>query len=88
LKEFEQEVSTTFSLKGFQEIGKVYTKKINDRFYEKATGEYKESKRDIWLIETDGIALSKVLTVDHVDHTRTTSNSCIEIFNVLGIEAA
>jgi len=40
------------------------------------------------LIETDGIALGKVLTVEHVDHTRTLSNSVIEVFNVLGIEAA
>lgn len=40
------------------------------------------------MIETDGIALGKVLTVEHVDHTWTLSNSVIEVFNVLGIEAA
>jgi len=30
LKEFEQKVSVDLTLKGFPEISKVYTKKIND----------------------------------------------------------
>lgn len=75
------------TLKGFNEIAKVYTKKINDWYYT-ADGQISETKKDNWLIETDGIALGKVLTVEHVDHTRTLSNSVIEVFNVLGIEAA
>ena len=41
-----------------------------------------------WIIETDGINLRKVLTVDGVDPIRTTSNNCVEILEVLGIEAA
>ena len=88
LKEFEQKVSVDLTLKGFPEISKVYTKKIHDWFYDPHTGKYDETKRDNWLIETDGIALGKVLTVEHVDHTWTLSNSVIEVFNVLGIEAA
>lgn len=41
-----------------------------------------------WIIETDGVALKKVLPVSKVDHTRTTSNDVIEILTVLGVEAA
>ena len=40
-----------------------------------------------FIIETDGIALSKVLTIEGVDATKTTSNSVYEILQVLGIEA-
>lgn len=77
------------SLKGFKEIAKVYTKLISDKVYNPANGSLEETKGKVnWLIETDGIALSWVLTLDNVDHTKTSSNSVIEIFNVLGIEAA
>jgi DNA-directed RNA polymerase II subunit RPB1 len=41
-----------------------------------------------WVVETDGINLKKVLTVDGVDPIRTTSNNCVEVLEVLGIEAA
>ena len=43
---------------------------------------------DSWIIETDGDGLNKVLAVDKVDHTRTTSNSVREVLRVLGVEAA
>jgi DNA-directed RNA polymerase II subunit RPB1 len=47
------------------------------------TDEYKE-----WVLETDGTNLKQVMCLDGVDFTRTYSNNCVEIFNVLGIEAA
>jgi DNA-directed RNA polymerase II subunit RPB1 len=40
------------------------------------------------MVETDGVALGKVLTYDKVDFKRTISNDIIEILRVLGIEAA
>ncbi|VDM61987.1 unnamed protein product, partial [Angiostrongylus costaricensis] len=40
-----------------------------------------------WLLETDGTALLKVLSEQHIDPVRTTSNDICEIFEVLGIEA-
>jgi DNA-directed RNA polymerase II subunit RPB1 len=39
------------------------------------------------VIESDGVALQKVMAVEGVDFTRTISNSIIEILQVLGIEA-
>ncbi len=41
-----------------------------------------------WVVETDGVALKKVLPVNKVDYTRTPSNEVIEILTVLGVEAA
>lgn len=87
-KEFESELYQNLSLSGFPEIKKVYTKMIAEKKYNDQTGAYEETKRIHWNIETDGVALAKVLAVEDVDHRRTTSNSVIEIFNVLGIEAA
>lgn len=39
------------------------------------------------MLETDGVALQKILPVKRVDHKRTISNDVCEIFSVLGIEA-
>ncbi|TDL13754.1 beta and beta-prime subunits of DNA dependent RNA-polymerase [Rickenella mellea] len=41
-----------------------------------------------WVLETDGVNLKTVMCINGVDWRRTYSNSCVEIFNVLGIEAA
>ena len=41
-----------------------------------------------YVIYTEGSNLEKVLEQEHVDKTRTTTNSIMEIFEVLGIEAA
>jgi DNA-directed RNA polymerase subunit A" len=41
-----------------------------------------------YVIYTEGSNLEKVLEVDNVDRSRTTTNSIMEIFEVLGIEAA
>ena len=40
------------------------------------------------MLETDGSNLKPILALDLVDHTRTTTNNCVELFEVLGIEAA
>jgi len=40
------------------------------------------------MIETDGVALSKIFPVDMVDFTKTYSNDIIEVKDTLGIEAA
>lgn len=40
------------------------------------------------MIETDGSALAKILTIPMVDATRTVSNDTTEVLQVLGVEAA
>jgi DNA-directed RNA polymerase II subunit RPB1 len=42
---------------------------------------------DNWLVETDGVALQKVLGAKKIDFKRTISNDILEILKVLGIEA-
>jgi DNA-directed RNA polymerase II subunit RPB1 len=41
-----------------------------------------------WVLETDSVNQRTVMCIDGGDFTKTYSNSCLEIFNVLGIEAA
>ena len=75
------------AIKGLLEISKVtFTKHIESE-YDGKTGQYKQSD-DNWIIETDGVALQKILTFLKVDHRSTVSNDCLEIKHVLGIEAA
>lgn len=78
------------TLRGFEKITKVsFSKSGNDSkrwYYDKETGAYKEDK-DNWIIETDGVDLANVLSLEGIDAKRTTSNSITEILVVLGIEA-
>ena len=95
LKGFENKVINELTIKGFPEIKKVYLNKWKGCTYSKETGgiesvndKKKESGHEKQVIKTDGCALMKVMTVPSVDHTKVTSNDVIEIFEVLGIEAA
>jgi DNA-directed RNA polymerase II subunit RPB1 len=56
--------------------------------YNKAGFEADGSIQMEWVLETEGINLKAAIGIDGVDYKRTYSNSCVEIFNVLGIEAA
>jgi len=72
-------------LRGVKKIEKVILRKIKDNIVEKS-GSYK--KEEIWVLDTIGTNLLEVLGLDYVDSKRTISNDIIEIFNVLGVEAA
>ena len=91
LKRAEDTLLHTLTLKGFPEITKVaYSKEApqsKEPRWDPVTGAHSVSSEN-WTIETDGVALKKVLAVGKVDHTRTTSNDVIEILTVLGVEAA
>ncbi|MDP2439111.1 MAG: DNA-directed RNA polymerase subunit A' [archaeon] len=41
-----------------------------------------------WILETEGVALLKILSTDKVDYTRSSCNDINEVLAVLGIEAA
>jgi DNA-directed RNA polymerase II subunit RPB1 len=86
LKEFEDKVLNELALKGVHEVSKVTFTKYNENELNAETGEFVITK-DNYMVETDGVALSKVLTYEKVDHKRTISNDIIEILKVLGIEA-
>ncbi len=62
-----------------------FTKYIDHKF-DPDSGKHVLMK-DVYLIETDGVALMKILDYEKVDYKRTISNDIIEILKVLGIEA-
>ena len=91
LRELADQILNKITLRGFDKISKVfYTQSSSDckrSVYDPDTGGMKTIK-DCWLIETDGVDLQRVFSIEGVDATRTTSNHIIEILQVLGIEAA
>jgi DNA-directed RNA polymerase II subunit RPB1 len=58
-----------------------------DNSFDPLSGKLKMSD-DNWVIETDGVALQQIISLEKVDSTRTVSNDNTEIARVLGIEAA
>lgn len=87
LKEFLENIFKDMTIKGYIEISKVtFTKHIESQ-YSQASGKFEQTD-DNWIIETDGVFLRRILTIDRVDHRKTQSNDCLEIQQVLGIEAA
>ena len=87
LKENMDKLLTEMTLKGFPEITKVSFSKSNEIEYDPNTGKENTTK-DNWMIETDGVALQKVMGCsDEIDYKRTASNDIQEILRVLGIEA-
>ena len=85
LKNFQEQLLHNIVLRGIKGINKVTVRKIVDNVVEE-NGEYK--KQDIWVLDTVGTNLIDVLGIDYIDTTKTVSNDIVEIYNVLGIEAA
>jgi DNA-directed RNA polymerase beta' subunit len=85
LKNFQDTLLNNIVLRGVKNIDKVILRKIKDNLVEKS-GAY--IKKDIWVLDTIGTNMLDVLGLDYIDPSRTYSNDIIEIFNVLGMEAA
>ena len=85
LKNFQDHLLQKVVLRGIEGITKVILRKVLDNVVE-TNGVYK--KQDIWVLDTIGTNLLDVLGLDYIDNTRTISNDIVEIYNVLGIEAA
>ena len=85
LKNFQDQLLQNIVLRGIKGINKVILRKIKDNVVENS-GVYK--KEDIWVLDTVGTNMMDILALDYIDSTRTFSNDIVEIFHVLGIEAA
>ena len=85
LKNFQDQLLDGIVLRGVKHINKVILRKVKDNLVEKG-GAFK--KEEIWVLDTIGTNLLGVLGLDYIDSRRTISNDIVEIFNVLGIEAA
>jgi DNA-directed RNA polymerase II subunit RPB1 len=85
LKNFQDQLLQNVVLRGVKGIKKVIVRKIKDNVVEN-NGLYKN--KEIWVLDTIGTNLLDILGLDYIDYKRTFSNSIVEIYNVLGIEAA
>ena len=85
LKSFQDQLLQNIVLRGIKGINKVIMRKIKDNVVE-TSGVFK--KQDIWVLDTVGTNMMSVLALDYIDANRTISNDIVEVFNVLGIEAA
>jgi len=85
LKNFQDQLLDNIVIRGVKKIGKVILRKIKDNITE-VNGTYK--KQDIWVLDTIGTNLLDILALDFIDTNRTFSNDIVEIYGVLGIEAA
>jgi DNA-directed RNA polymerase II subunit RPB1 len=85
LKNMQDVILTSIVLRGVNNIDKVTPRKLQNMVsYE--DGKY--ARKDVWVLDTTGSNLLKVLGLDYVDSFRTYSNDIREICDVLGIEAA
>jgi intein/homing endonuclease len=85
LTTFKDQMLNDVVLRGVNGIEKVILRKIKDNVVDQA-GTFK--KQEMWVLDCIGSNLLGVLALDYLDATRTYSNHIIEMFDVLGIEAA
>ena len=85
LKNFQDQLLENVVIRGITGIRKVNLRKIKDNVVEQ-NGSYK--KQDIWVLDTIGTNLMEILSLDFIDKNRTVSNNIVEVYDVLGIEAA
>jgi DNA-directed RNA polymerase II subunit RPB1 len=76
LKEMLDNILNNLTISGIPEISKVTFMKYNETEYDPITGGKCKPKDPPlnWLIETDGVALAKVLSLEKIDFKRTYSN--------------
>ena len=87
LRQLENTMLNSVSLRGVKGVKRVFLTQ-QDAVTITEDGSIRVEKGKEWVLETDGVNLKTVMCIDGVDFMRTYSNSCVEIFNVLGIEAA
>ncbi|KAK7040592.1 DNA-directed RNA polymerase subunit [Favolaschia claudopus] len=87
LRQLENTMLNSVSLRGVKDIRKVFLLE-HAKVVTEDDGRIEVRKKGEWVLETEGVNLQTVMCIDGVDYKRTYSNSCVEIFNVLGIEAA
>ena len=84
LKNIQESMLNNIILKGVKDIKKVYLRNVKTSVV-KENNAYKN--KDIWVLDTVGTNLIEVLSLPYIDANRTYSNSIMEIYEVLGIEA-
>lgn len=86
LKKIEQYILEDLPIKGFCKKVSYRREKVK-KFTDKGV-EVDGDPQGEYILETSGTDLSKVLSFPHVNTSRTTTNHVLDIYNVLGVEAA
>lgn len=84
---FEHHLLGNVSLQGIRNVRKVFMRQEETTVVKENVLDGYERKKE-WLLDSEGINLAEVLQSDNVDAQRTISNHVVEMFEVLGIEAA
>ena len=84
LKAFQRQLMENVVLRGIKNIKKVMMRKVQNIIKKENSYENVES----WVLDTDGSNLLDTLSIDYIDRANTFSNNIVEMYNVLGIEAA
>tara|TARA_B100001540_G_C15636283_1_gene564524 strand:- start:11 stop:922 length:912 start_codon:yes stop_codon:yes gene_type:complete len=85
LKNIQNNILNNIILKGIKGIPKIIIRKITNYMVEE-NGNY--NPKEIWVLDTVGSNLKKLLAIDFIDSSRTYSNDIQEVYRTLGIEAA
>jgi DNA-directed RNA polymerase II subunit RPB1 len=84
LKKVSDELLNKLEIKGIKNIHNIIMNNVKYTSYE--AGDIVNKKR--WILETDGTNLIDIINQPYIDYTQTLSNDIIEIYKLLGIEAA
>ena len=85
IKNFQDELLNNLILRGIKNISNVLLRKITDSV-DNTDGNY--DKKEIWVLDTVGTNLLKLLALDNIDVNNTITNDIQEVYRILGIEAA
>jgi len=85
LKSFQEELLKKVVLRGVRKINKVILRKVQDTLVKEET---KFVQKDKWVLDTVGSNLMEILALDYIDASKTVTNNIVEVYNVLGLEAA
>ena len=85
LKSFQDDLLNNLVLRGIKNLTKVNLRKIVDAVVE-SNGSY--IKKEVWVLDTAGTNLLKILALNNIDVNNTVTNDIQEIYHTLGIEAA
>lgn len=87
VKTFQDRILNEMVIRGVKDIDKVNLRKIKDyRVYNPETGNYE--KKEVCVLDTEGTNLLDVLALDSIEANKTFTNDILEMYHVLGIEAA
>jgi DNA-directed RNA polymerase II subunit RPB1 len=84
LKKVSDELLNKLEIKGIKKIHNIVMNNVKYTAYE--AGEIVKKER--WVLETDGTNLLDIINQPYIDHTKTISNDIIDVYTLLGIEAA